>query len=64
MQKLEKLLTRAEAAELLRKPISWMKYAERHKLIPSLRVGQQVRYSPSDLAQWIEQHKVPVRTGD
>lgn len=57
---MERLLTRQEAAALLRKPQSWLKYAERHGKIPFVRVGQQIRYRATDLSAWLERGLVRV----
>ncbi len=54
----EPLLIREEAAHIIRKRPSWMRYAERHRLIPYVKVGQAIRYRPSDLRAWIEAHVV------
>ncbi len=51
---MDHLLTRPEAAALLRKPESWLKYAERHGRIPFVRVGQQIRYRATDLTAWLD----------
>jgi len=62
---MERLLLREEAAKLLRKKESWLKWAERHGVIPHLRVGRAVRYRESDLAAWVEQCTVrPTETGE
>jgi len=58
---MEKLLTREQVATLLQKPLSWLRYAERLKLIPTFRVGQQVRYRESDLERWLARNRVPAR---
>jgi hypothetical protein len=54
----EHLLTRVEAAEVLAKPTSWLRYSERRKLIPYVKVGQQIRYREADLIAWIQEHTV------
>jgi excisionase family DNA binding protein len=56
---MDALLTRAEAAQLLRKPVSWLRYCERRKLIPFHRIGQQIRYAQADLQAWIASRRVP-----
>jgi excisionase family DNA binding protein len=56
---MERLLTREETAALLRKPVSWLRYAERRHLIPFVRVGQQIRYRASDLERWLEEGASP-----
>lgn len=58
---MERLLTREEAASLLRKPPSWLRYAERHRLLPYIKVGQQVRYTESDIRAYLHARTVPSR---
>ena len=59
---MEALLTRDEAAARIKKPASWLRWAERQKLIPYVKVGQQIRYRVSDLDEWIASRVVhPVR---
>jgi Helix-turn-helix domain len=58
---MDRLLLREEAAELLRKPTSWLRYAERHHLLPYVKVGQHVRYSLQDLLTWVESAKVTAK---
>ncbi len=55
----EELLTRNEVARLLKKPESWLKYAERHRLLQYVKVGQQIRYRRSDVENYIAAHLVP-----
>lgn len=55
---MEPLATRSEIAKLLRKKESWMRYQERKKLIPFIKVGQQIRYRREDVAAWIERQRV------
>lgn len=58
-----RLLMRAEAASLLRKPTSWLRYAERHGLVPFVRVGRQIRYRQEDLEAWLEQSRTTPALG-
>lgn len=55
---LDALLLRDEVAAVLRKPPSWLRYCERHHLIPFVRVGQQIRYRQTDLARWLDERAV------
>jgi hypothetical protein len=55
---MESLLTREEAAALINRRPSWLRYAERHKLVPFVRVGGRIRYRATDLARWIEERAV------
>jgi len=57
----EELLTRKEVARLLRKKESWLKYAERRKLIEYVKIGQQIRYRRSAIERYIQEHRVPAR---
>jgi predicted DNA-binding transcriptional regulator AlpA len=54
----ESLLTRDEAAAILRKKVSWLRYSERRRIIPFVKVGQAIRYRSSDLREWIAHHVV------
>jgi predicted DNA-binding transcriptional regulator AlpA len=54
----EPLLRRAQVARILQKPASWLRYAERHRLIPFHKIGQQIRYRRSDVEAWIERQRV------
>ena len=56
---MHRLMTREEAAEYLCKPRSWLKYAERRRIVPFIRVGQQIRYRRTDLERWVEACRVP-----
>lgn len=52
----ERLLTTAEAAEVLRTPAATLRYW-RHARIgpPSARLGRRVIYRESDITRWIEE---------
>lgn len=56
---IDKLMTRSEVARVLKKPESWLRYSERKKIIPFIKVGQQIRYLREDLENWIEKQRVP-----
>jgi len=58
-----RLLLRAEAASILRKPTSWLRYAERHGLVPFVRVGRQIRYRQEDLEAWVERSRAAPASG-
>jgi excisionase family DNA binding protein len=58
---MENLLSRQQVAVLLGKKVSWLRYAERHRLIPFVRVGRQIRYRRADLERWLEQNAVGAR---
>lgn len=51
-------MVREEVAKLLQKKLSWLKWAERKRLIPHVRVGRAIRYRESDLRAWIEGRQV------
>jgi hypothetical protein len=61
---IDELLTREEVARILNKKPSWLRYAERKKLIPFVKVGQAIRYRPSDILGWIETHVVSGHSAD
>jgi excisionase family DNA binding protein len=46
------LLTAAEAAEYLGRPVSWI-YHNKHQL-PRFRVGHELRFRRSELDAWLE----------
>jgi excisionase family DNA binding protein len=52
------LLTKTEVAQLLKKPVSWVKWAQQRKLLPYVRVGQQVRFRAEDIQAWIAANAV------
>lgn len=56
------LLTRGEAAAALNKKISWLRWSERRRLIPFIKVGQQIRYVSADLEAWIASRRVAAST--
>lgn len=58
-----RLLVRADAAAFLRKPTSWLRYAERHGLVPFVRVGRQIRYVQEDLEAWVARTRVAPDSG-
>lgn len=58
-----RLWVRAEAAAFLRKPTSWLRYAERHGLVPFVRVGRQIRYRQEDLEAWVERSRAAPTSG-
>jgi len=55
---MEQLITRNEASRILSKPVSWLRWAERNRVIPFFKVGQQIRYRPSDILEWLEARRV------
>lgn len=60
---MESLLTREEAAALIKRRPSWLRYAGRHKLVPFVRVSRRIRQRAADLARWIEERAVRERPG-
>jgi hypothetical protein len=60
---METLLTREEAAALIKRPPSWLRYAEWKRLVPFVRVGGRIRYRAADLARWIDERAVPAGDG-
>jgi excisionase family DNA binding protein len=56
------LFTYAEAAQRLSVRQSWLENAVQHRLVPHRRLGRQVRFTPADLAEIVEQARTaPVR---
>ncbi len=55
---MEHLLTRREAAEALRKPESWLRYAERRRVVPFVKVGRCIRYLATDIAAFVARGRV------
>ena len=55
---IQPLLRRTQVAQMLQKPTSWLRYAERRKLIPFIKIGQHIRYRRSDVEAWIERQCV------
>lgn len=54
---MSRLMTAADVAELLGKPLSWVYNEWRSAGIPFKRIGNQLRCRPTDLDQWIDQQK-------
>ncbi|MFP8905855.1 helix-turn-helix domain-containing protein [Streptomyces atacamensis] len=46
----------AALAEFLGKPVSWVYDNHAKEAIPSFRIGQQLRFSPTEIREWME-HK-------
>jgi excisionase family DNA binding protein len=59
---MEGLLTRDEVARLLRKPVSWLRYSERKRVIPYVKVGSQIRYRLADVEEWLRSREVNGRS--
>ena len=54
----DRLLTAAEAAELLSVPESWVREHTRLGTLPHVRLGHYVRYRGSALLAWLEQQEL------
>lgn len=54
-----KLLTAKEAAEMLRVKPAWVYKKARTGVIPSLRLGRQLRIDEEALRQWLAGHASP-----
>ena len=52
-----RLLTPAEAAEVLRVPTSWIYRAAREGRLPHLRLGRYVRLDERELERWIAEQR-------
>lgn len=55
---MEQLITRTEVADLLAKPESWLRWAERNRVLPYYKVGQQIRYCRSEILDWLAGRRV------
>jgi excisionase family DNA binding protein len=55
----EPLLRPEQAAELLSVKVSWIYEASRAGRLPFLRVGKHLRFTRSDLEQWLTQQRSP-----
>jgi excisionase family DNA binding protein len=53
----DRLLTDAEAAELLAVPKSWVGEAARAGRLPHLMLGRYRRFDRADLLAWLEEQK-------
>ncbi|MCK4414322.1 MAG: helix-turn-helix domain-containing protein [Candidatus Eisenbacteria sp.] len=49
---MERLLSVAEAAEILRISVSWVYRNTKRGRLPHLRVGRSIRIDPRDLERW------------
>jgi excisionase family DNA binding protein len=53
----DRLLTDAEAAELLAVPKSWVGEAARSGRLPCIMLGRYRRFDRADLLAWLEEQK-------
>jgi excisionase family DNA binding protein len=53
----DRLLTDAEAADLLAVPKSWVGEAARQGRLPCVMLGRYRRFDRTDLLAWLEQQK-------
>ena len=62
---MDELLTRKQAAKILSKPESWLRFAERKRLVPYVKIGHHIRYRLRDLEAWVrEQRVMPKKEGE
>ena len=54
----ERLVGTDEVAEFLGRPRSWIHDNQARLEIPRIKVGQQFRYRLSEVAEWVEAHRV------
>lgn len=54
----EPLVGTTEVAEYLGRPRSWIHDNQARLDIPRIKVGQQFRYRLSEVAEWVERHRV------
>jgi len=59
---MKRLITRDEVATMLGKPASWLRYAERHRLIPFVKIGEQIRYEENAIEEWVEERRISERS--
>jgi excisionase family DNA binding protein len=53
------LLTISEVAELLKISIPTLRRLQRQRAIPFVKVGGSVRFSKSDVADYVRQRRIP-----
>jgi excisionase family DNA binding protein len=53
----DRLLTDAEAAELLAVPKSWVGEAARARRLPHVKLGRYRRFDRADLLAWLDENK-------
>jgi excisionase family DNA binding protein len=49
----DRLLTTADAAELLNLHPTWLQKAARRKEVPHLRFGRRIRFERGELTEWV-----------
>ena len=52
---IERLLTAAEVAELLKVPVSWVRESTRSGAMPCVELGRYRRYVLADVEAWLEE---------
>ncbi|RMI46756.1 helix-turn-helix domain-containing protein [Streptomyces triticirhizae] len=60
------LWTVKDLAKFLDKPTSWVYENHAREKVPSYRIGQQLRFRPHEIEQWLHEHRrlqVPRREG-
>ena len=59
------LLTDSEAAEILRLTPRQVARLAKKGILPSVRLpGNEIRFDPNDIRQWVETLKHPAKLGD
>ena len=56
--KIKRLATIPEVAEMLNVKLSWVRKAIFKKEIPYIKVGNQIRFRNEDLKKWVEGNRV------
>ena len=55
---MEALIKAAVAAAILGRPLSWVRWAAQHNVLPFYRVGRELRFLPSELSEYLARHRV------
>lgn len=55
---MEALIKATVAATLLGRPLSWVRWAAQHNVLPFYRVGRELRFLPSELSDYLARHRV------
>ena len=58
---MEKLISPQEAADLLRVRLSTVYAWSYRRKLPVMKVGARLRFSPSQLTLWLQEHERPAR---
>jgi len=56
---IEPLLTTQQVADLFGTKVAHVRDLEKHMGLPSIRVGNLIRYRPEDIEAWLESRRRP-----